>query len=167
MFGAGLIELIEDSTILENQASSAAARQGLGIRGRPNIAVSGRTVTGSVNRNGNDGTITRFGWKAQNVSLLLFSGEAYNVEMGISSDLFQNERDQSPDCYFGSIPNDVQDMDANRALSGMMGIQTSRTSSGFSRRRRRPSTPPAAATRLQGAGRPWTASAVPRATRLR
>jgi len=32
------------------------------------------------NRNGNDSTITRFGWKAQNKSLQLFAAEAYNVE---------------------------------------------------------------------------------------
>jgi CxxC motif-containing protein (DUF1111 family) len=42
--------------------------------------------------NGNDGTISRFGWKAQNQSLLLFSGEAYNVEMGITNELFPSER---------------------------------------------------------------------------
>jgi len=30
----------------------------------------------------NDGTISRFGWKAQNKSLMIFSGEAYNVEYG-------------------------------------------------------------------------------------
>jgi CxxC motif-containing protein (DUF1111 family) len=41
----------------------------LGISGHPNVS-------------GNDGTITRFGWKAQNKSLVMFSGEAYNVEMG-------------------------------------------------------------------------------------
>ena len=50
-------------------------------------------------------------------SLLLFSGEAYNVEMGITSELFQNEREQDPDCYFASVPNDVQDMDARQPLS--------------------------------------------------
>jgi len=33
----------------------------------------------------NDGTISRFGWKAQNKSLMIFAGEAYNVEMGIST----------------------------------------------------------------------------------
>ena len=59
------------------------------------------------NRNGNDGTITRFGWKAQNKSLLLFSGEAYNVEMGITNELFQNERDETPSCQFATVPNDV------------------------------------------------------------
>jgi CxxC motif-containing protein (DUF1111 family) len=46
----------------------------------------------SFNRNGNDGTISRFGWKAQNKSLLLFAGEAYNVEMGITNELFPQDR---------------------------------------------------------------------------
>jgi CxxC motif-containing protein (DUF1111 family) len=123
VFGAGLIEQIEDATITENQAANATAKRGLGIRGRPNVSVSGRTISGSVNRNGNDGTITRFGWKAQNVSLLLFSGEAYNVEMGITSELFQNEREQDQDCYFASVPNDVQDMNATTALTGVTAIQ--------------------------------------------
>jgi CxxC motif-containing protein (DUF1111 family) len=49
-------------------------------------------ISGAFNRNGNDGTITRFGWKAQNKSLHIFSGEAYNVEMGISSVVFPQER---------------------------------------------------------------------------
>jgi CxxC motif-containing protein (DUF1111 family) len=124
VFGAGLIEQIEDSTILANQADDAAAKRSLGIRGRPNVSVSGRTISGAVNRNGNDGTITRFGWKAQNVSLLLFSGEAYNVEMGITNELFQNEREQDRDCDdFASVPNDVQDMDATTALTGVTAIQ--------------------------------------------
>jgi CxxC motif-containing protein (DUF1111 family) len=49
-------------------------------------------ISGAFNRNGNDGTITRFGWKAQNKSLHIFSGEAYNVEMGISNLLFPQDR---------------------------------------------------------------------------
>ncbi len=123
LFGAGLIEQIEDSTIIANLAANAAAKTQLGIRGRPNVATSGRTISGIANRNGNDGTITRFGWKAQNVSLLLFSGEAYNVEMGISSELFQNEREQDPNCYFASVPNDTQDMAAGTIITGTTGIQ--------------------------------------------
>src|SRR5712664_1632834 len=94
-FGAGLIEQIPDSAILANQAVSLAQKQTLGISGRPNYAVAGRTITGMTNNNGNDGTIARFGWKAQNKSLLLFSGEAYNVEMGITNELFQTERDET------------------------------------------------------------------------
>src|SRR5262249_20259178 len=49
-------------------------------------------IGGVFNTNGNDGTITRFGWKAQNKSLLVFAGEAYNVEQGVSNELFPNER---------------------------------------------------------------------------
>jgi mono/diheme cytochrome c family protein len=123
VFGAGLIEQIEDSTILANLAASSTQKSALGIRGRANIAVSGRTISGVANRNGNDGTITRFGWKAQNVSLLVFSGEAYNVEMGITSELFQNEREQDPGCYFKSVPNSVQDMDATTGLGGTTSVQ--------------------------------------------
>ena len=44
-FGAGLIEQIMDSAILANQSSNASAKVVLGIRGRPNYQVSGRTVT--------------------------------------------------------------------------------------------------------------------------
>ena len=109
VFGAGLIEQIPDATILANQAAYSSQKRDLGIRGKANVQVSGRTISGATNRNGNDGTITRFGWKAQNVSLLLFSGEAYNVEMGITSELFQNERDQTPSCQFATVPNDTQD----------------------------------------------------------
>jgi len=77
VFGAGLIENIDDSTLLANQ--SAQARNNLGI-------------SGTFNHNGNDGTISRFGWKAQNKSLLLFASEAYNVEMGITNEIFTQDR---------------------------------------------------------------------------
>jgi CxxC motif-containing protein (DUF1111 family) len=123
VFGAGLIEQIQDATILANQAANSSQKRDLGIRGRPNISVTGRTISGVTNRNGNDGTITRFGWKAQNVSLLLFSGEAYNVEMGITSELFQNEREQDPACQFATVPNDTQNFDAADALTGTTAIQ--------------------------------------------
>src|SRR5262249_2621870 len=49
-------------------------------------------IGGTFNHNGNDGTISRFGWKAQNKSLMIFAGEAYNVEMGITNELFQQDR---------------------------------------------------------------------------
>ena len=76
-FGAGLIENIDDATLLANQQSQAG--NGIG-------------VSGTFNRNGNDGTISRFGWKAQNKSLEIFAGEAYNVEQGVSNELFTQER---------------------------------------------------------------------------
>ena len=77
IFGAGLLENLDDSTLLLNQAKNLNNRLG---------------ISGSFNRNGNDGTISRFGWKAQNKSLHTFSGEAYNVEMGVSNSLFPQDR---------------------------------------------------------------------------
>jgi CxxC motif-containing protein (DUF1111 family) len=77
VFGAGLMANIEDSTLLINQANQAG--NGVGI-------------SGTFNHNGNDGTISRFGWKAQNKSLMIFAGEAYNVEMGITNELFTQDR---------------------------------------------------------------------------
>jgi CxxC motif-containing protein (DUF1111 family) len=101
--GAGLIEAIPDSAILANQSANAAAKSQAGVRGHAN-AIQG----GSTNLSANDGTITRFGWKAQNKSLLMFAGEAYNVEMGISNQLFPQERDETPSCQGGQAsPNDT------------------------------------------------------------
>jgi CxxC motif-containing protein (DUF1111 family) len=103
VFGAGLIEQIPDSAIVANQAAAASQKSALGIRGRVNRV----RISGTANRSGNDGTVARFGWKAQNKSLLIFSGEAYNVEMGITNELFQNERDETPNCQFAQTPNDI------------------------------------------------------------
>ena len=36
----------------------------------------------------------------------MFSSEAYNVEMGITSDLFPQKRDETPNCQFTNTPND-------------------------------------------------------------
>ena len=102
VFGAGLIEGISDSAILANMQANASEKKALGISGHPNSHLSG-----NVNRSANDGTITRFGWKAQNKSLLMFAGEAYNVEMGISNQLFPQERDETPGCLFVPNPNDT------------------------------------------------------------
>ena len=62
------------------------------------------------NTSGNDGTITRFGWKAQNKSLLIFAGEAYNVEQGVSNELFANERSAVAGCVFNGSPEDASAM---------------------------------------------------------
>jgi CxxC motif-containing protein (DUF1111 family) len=91
VFGAGLIEALADSTILRNAAN-------------PNKGNFG--VSGHANTSGNDGTITRFGWKAQNKSLLVFAGEAYNVEQGVTNELFTNERENDPNCQFNGTPED-------------------------------------------------------------
>ncbi len=109
-FGAGLIEHIPSRTILANQSANSGTKQALGIGGRPN-------------RNGNDGTISRFGWKAQNQSLLLFSGEAYNVEMGITNEMFQIERDETPGCQFAALPNDVTATDGATGADTVSAIE--------------------------------------------
>ncbi len=106
VFGAGLIEQIPDTAIEENRKYESTEKESYGISGKSNITMAGRTSTGLPNRNGNDGTIARFGWKAQNKSLLVFAGEAYNVEMGISNELFQTEREESPECQGKPAPND-------------------------------------------------------------
>jgi len=76
-FGSGLMENLDDSTLLINQENNLNNNFG---------------IAGSFNHNGNDGTISRFGWKAQNKSLHIFTGEAYNVEMGITNELFPQDR---------------------------------------------------------------------------
>src|SRR5260370_2728628 len=81
------------------------------MRGRVNIINAGHAQTARQNRNGNDGSISRFGWKAQNKSFLVFAGEAYNVEMGISNELFQTEREENAKCQFKPTPNDTTNPD--------------------------------------------------------
>src|ERR1700683_4139599 len=95
VFGAGLIENISDATILANMNANAGLKQALGISGHPNLS-------------GNDGSIMRFGWKAQNKSLEVFAGEAYNVEMGVTNELFPDERANAPaSCMFNKTPEDL------------------------------------------------------------
>src|SRR2546427_11441382 len=123
VFGAGLIEQIPDSVIEANQSANGFIKKLFGILGRPNRVVSGRAITGSTNNNGNDGTIARFGWKAQNQSLLLFSGEAYNVEMGITNELFQQEREQDPTCQSVTVPNNATDTEVAITPDGLSAIE--------------------------------------------
>jgi CxxC motif-containing protein (DUF1111 family) len=94
LFGLGLVENTPDATLQANLAANASAKAALGIAGR-------------FNTSGNDGTITRFGWKAQNKSLLIFAMEAYNVEQGVSNDGFPNERSAVPGCVFNPTPEDT------------------------------------------------------------
>ncbi len=85
LFGLGLVEAIPDLTLQHAFNSSSSRRASLGISGHFNISA-------------NDSTISRFGWKAQNKSLLMFSGEAYNVEMGVSNELFTNQINTDSSC---------------------------------------------------------------------
>jgi CxxC motif-containing protein (DUF1111 family) len=113
VFGAGLIEAIPDSAILANMRANASEKSAMGISGHANAHLSG-----NVNLSGNDGTITRFGWKAQNKSLLMFAGEAYNVEMGVTNQLFPQERDETPGCLFNATPEDTVNFTPAPAAAG-------------------------------------------------
>ena len=89
-FGSGLMENIDDSTLLANFNTQQNNNVGVG---------------GTFNHNGNDGTISRFGWKAQNKSLEIFAGEAYNVEMGVSNELFTQERPLPGEDQINGLPS--------------------------------------------------------------
>lgn len=94
LLGLGLIESIQDQTILASHNATAAQRDVFEITGHPNLAA--------------DGTVNRFGWKAQNKSITIFAGEAYSVEMGVSNDLFPNALDETSACANNKPePNDI------------------------------------------------------------
>ncbi len=80
IFGDGLVEVIPDATI--QAGADAGGRNADGIRGR--VAMVMDPASG-VKRVG------RFGWKAQQATLLGFAGDAYLFEMGITNDLFPRE----------------------------------------------------------------------------
>ena len=92
VFGLGLVEQIPEITILNNIAADASRKAALGISGR-------------VNRGPNDDRIGRFGWKAQNVSLHVFSAAALAVEQGQTNMTFPNDSDETPGCHFAPTPN--------------------------------------------------------------
>jgi CxxC motif-containing protein (DUF1111 family) len=102
LFGLGEVEDTPDINLENDAAAVASQRQTLGI-------------SGNFNYSANDGTITRFGWKAQNKSLLMFAGEAYNVEIGVTNELFPNERDDTLGCQFNQLPEDATNLSDNGA----------------------------------------------------
>ena len=110
VFGAGLVEAVSDMAIVMNMAADADLKASLGIFGHPNVS-------------GNDGTITRFGWKAQNKSLIIFAAEAYNVEIGVTNEFFPEERDETPGCLFNQLPEDSFDTTATAPLDAASDVQ--------------------------------------------
>jgi CxxC motif-containing protein (DUF1111 family) len=115
VFGLGLLENVSDEALRANLASTASARAAHGIGGR-------------FNTTGNDGSITRFGWKAQNKSLLLFSGEAYNVEQGVTNELFGNERGLAgtTGCGLNATPEDNSNVRlSNGSFTGSLSAMSS------------------------------------------
>jgi len=98
VFGLGLVENTADASLIAQHNFVVALGNSNGI-------------SGHFNRSGNDGTITRFGWKAQNKSLMIFAGEAYNVEQGVTNENFPNNRGEAgvedpSSCLFNGNPED-------------------------------------------------------------
>ncbi len=93
-YGDGLIEVIRNIDIINNMNSNLTKKAGLGITGHPNYS-------------GNDGSIQRFGWKAQVRSTLLMAANQMNVEMGVTNETFPNEIDQTPGCVLNPVPETV------------------------------------------------------------
>lgn len=114
LFGLGLVDNTLDATFKANLAANANTKNALGIAGRFNrIAEGDSGIQGRFNLSGNDGTISKFGWKAQNKSINLFAGEAYNVEMGVTNDVMPNERNGVAGCVFNAMPEDSHSEAAN------------------------------------------------------
>ena len=112
LFGAGLIEAIGDATIIAGE--DPLDRNGDGIKGRAARVFDVATRTTKIGR---------FGWKAQQATLLAFSGDAYRNEMGITNELFMTELmpgispEQAKLCDGKPEPEDVK----NR-LTGLRSI---------------------------------------------
>jgi len=118
LFGLGLVEFTSDAALRANLAATAPRRAALGIGSR-------------FNYNGNTQTITRFGWKAQNQSLLMFAGEAYSVEQGVSNELFGSER-FAPDEDPATIASSTFNGPIEDTTNIMLGGGTTGTASGVS-----------------------------------
>lgn len=80
LFGAGLVEAIDDATLLALEDPFDSNRDG----------VSGRAAN-VVDVATGDRRIGRFGWKAQHATLLTFGADAYRNEMGITNQIFPEE----------------------------------------------------------------------------
>lgn len=80
LFGAGLVEAIPDEVLMA--LDDAGDRDRDGVSGR--AAVITDIATGHRR-------VGRFGWKAQQATLLAFGADAYRNEMGITNDLFPSE----------------------------------------------------------------------------
>ncbi len=90
IFGMGLLEAIDETTLKAN--ADEADANGDGISGKPNSV---------WNVEKQRHTIGRFGWKAGNPSVIQQTAGAYNEDMGITSFIFPNESSYGQSQYDG------------------------------------------------------------------
>ncbi|MGH9427927.1 MAG: di-heme oxidoredictase family protein, partial [Terriglobia bacterium] len=112
LFGNGLVEAIPDAVLIALE--DPEDRDADGISGRAH----------RVHDKASDKTrVGRFGWKAQQATLLAFGAEAYRDEMGITNELFPGEVCPGGDCakiaFFNPVPG-LQD--ALNPSTGLRGI---------------------------------------------
>jgi CxxC motif-containing protein (DUF1111 family) len=108
MFGDGLVENVPDSALRANLAQSQSPFD----------------TGGAFQISRNDGTISRFGWKAQGKSLLSFVAEAYGVEQGVTSEEFPIERAGGATNLLGCLslnatPEDTTDLEGGGGRTAM------------------------------------------------
>jgi hypothetical protein len=112
LFGNGLVEAVPDATLMALE--DPEDRNGDGISGRAHRV---------QDKASNTMRIGRFGWKAQQATLLSFGAEAYRDEMGITNDLFPDEACPGGDCAKIRFFNPVPGMQDSRDLTtGLRGI---------------------------------------------
>jgi len=96
LFGAGLIEAIPDATLI----AAAAAQTTDGVHGRVSLL---NDVTTGTQRVG------RFGWKAQQATLLAFAADAFVNEMGITNRFFPEENAPNGNAALLARADQIQD----------------------------------------------------------
>ena len=112
LFGNGLVEAIPDAVLIALEDPEDQNADG----------VSGRVHR--VHDKASDKIrIGRFGWKAQQATLLAFGAEAYRDEMGITNDLFPTEVCPGGDCtkitFFNPVPGLQDALNPNTGLRGI------------------------------------------------
>jgi CxxC motif-containing protein (DUF1111 family) len=110
-FGSGLIDAIPDQDLIALEDPHDADRDG--ISGRAARVFDRASATRRVGR---------FGWKAQQASLLAFAADAYAHEMGVTNDLYPEDyvfglsAEQLRRCDSIKDPEDVREKDGTRAI---------------------------------------------------
>jgi CxxC motif-containing protein (DUF1111 family) len=114
LFGLGLLDAVPDRVLRE--LADPNDRDGDGISGRCNTVFNAEIGRADVGR---------FGWKAQLPSLVMFAGDAYLNELGITNSLFPQElppQGGEPVCDDGTAYLEDADVDSDGISDGVEGL---------------------------------------------
>jgi CxxC motif-containing protein (DUF1111 family) len=109
LFGLGLVDAVPDATFIA--LAHQQAKRHPETAGRPHMVTDVSTGLPAVGK---------FGWKAQVPNLLVFSGDAYVNEMGITTPLFPDENCPQGDCTLldcdpvPGVDDDLEDVELFR-----------------------------------------------------